>query len=119
MKTTPKYLAQLGLAIALTPFMPLYAEQAPKEKSAGTQLDASFAAISETIQTARKQASEAVAERDKALTELAASRKQQQETAKQLEAALNQQKNTEIGTRSRPPRSRQISIRSRPIQAAG
>ena len=98
MKTAPKYLSMLGLALVLTPSIQLQAEEpakpVAKTENSATALDASFAAIAETIKTARNQASEAVGERDKALAELAASRKQQRETAEKLQATLRQQAET-------------------------
>ncbi len=120
MKTAPKYLSILGLAIALTPSLQLRAEEAnqtaPKGESRASSLDATFAAISETIQTARNQASVAVAERDKALSELADSRKQQKETAAKLQEALKQQAETAkqlAGTRKELAESKSAQEKSR------
>lgn len=98
MKTTPKYLGLLGLAIFLTPSLQLQAQEKPdsppQEANVTSSLDASFAAIADTIRTARDQASEAVSQRDKALSELAEVRKLQKETSNKLQETLNQKADT-------------------------
>ncbi|MBK1883890.1 hypothetical protein JIN85_15840 [Luteolibacter pohnpeiensis] len=95
MKSTT-YATLLGLALALAPTLRAEDAAAPVAttpavvENVGTQLDASFAAISETIKNARLQASEAVGQRDEALAQLKASRQEQAETAKALEEARKQ-----------------------------
>lgn len=85
MKHLPKYLTLLGLSFALSPS--LHAEKESKQetpKSAESQLDASFDVLANTIKNARQQANESLKQRDQALSELAALRKQQEKTSREL-----------------------------------
>ena len=85
MKSLPKYISLLGLTLTFAPI--LHAEEKaakPKQEIPMNQLNASFDVLADTINNARKQANEAMIQRDKVLAELAATRKAQEATNKEL-----------------------------------
>lgn len=88
-----------GLALAFSPILHAEKEAKPEAKtpdlSTETQLDAGFAAISDTINAVRAQASEALKQRNQALSELEKTRNSQLRTSKELADSLKAQTETE------------------------